>query len=207
MRPLQTSVLFACLLALGPGACATGEPEVRPQLGGIRVTVATAGVNRDIETLTFTVDIQPGGAMEPIPADAGFVAFENLPIGTYVIRLIRLPAQCRTKGPSRRRVTVSAGRLAPVDFAVTCGRPSVAGLAPWSLADHFALISLGGRPGPEYPRSTAHRSRSPRSDSGSHVPFTRAAITCGHSTGQGTRNQARRKAPFVIGSSITVESN
>jgi hypothetical protein len=32
-------------------------------MGRIRVTVATEGEDRDIERLTFTVDIQPGGAL------------------------------------------------------------------------------------------------------------------------------------------------
>jgi hypothetical protein len=124
MGPLlrATSVLVAFLLALGQVGCAKVEPEAGPQLGAVRVDVATAGLNRDIETLTFAVDLQPGGALEPMPADAGFVAFEDLPAGTYVVRLMRLPAQCRAKGPTQRRVTVSPGRLAQVHFAVTCGR-------------------------------------------------------------------------------------
>jgi hypothetical protein len=114
-------LLLGCILPVGCG-CAKTPPDAGPQVGRIRVAVATEGEDRDIERLTFTVDIQPGGALEPIPADAGFLYYEGLPAGTYVVRLVRLPQHCRARGPSQRRATVSPGGTARVAFAVACGR-------------------------------------------------------------------------------------
>lgn len=99
----------------------TSAPEARPQPGRISVGVATGGSDRNIETMTFAVDIQPRGTFEPIRADAGLYT-EELPVGTYVVQLTRLPKQCRVNGASRRRVTISARRTTTLRFAVTCGR-------------------------------------------------------------------------------------
>jgi hypothetical protein len=119
------ALLLACILPVSSGGCAKSPAAAGPQVGKIRVAVATEGLEglggEDIKTLAFTVDIQPGGALEPIPADAGFLHYEDLPAGPYLVRLIRLPTHCRARGPSQRRVTVSPGSTARASFAVKCG--------------------------------------------------------------------------------------
>jgi hypothetical protein len=71
--------------------------------------------------MVFAVDIHPRGTFGRIRADAG-VYDEDLPVGDYVVRLTRLPTQCRVNGVAERRVTVSARGTTAVRFSVSCDR-------------------------------------------------------------------------------------
>ena len=107
------------LVLLLAGGCAKSAPATAPQTGRITVGVTTTDANHHEDMMTFAVEIQPPGTLEPIRADAG-VYDEDLPPGDYVVRLSRLPAKCHVNGVSERRVTVSPRRTTAVRFTVKC---------------------------------------------------------------------------------------
>jgi hypothetical protein len=119
-RRRRAAWLAACVAGLLVSACATAPPATTtPQMGRITVGVTTRGNPSDIESMVFVVQIQPRGTSEKIQADAGLYD-EDLPPGEYVVRLTRLPKECRVNGVAERRVTVVARKTTAVRFSVTC---------------------------------------------------------------------------------------
>jgi hypothetical protein len=88
--------------------------------GDIEVTAATTGMDLDADGYTVTLD---GGASQAI-ATNGTADFKALDAGTYVAQISGLAENCAVSDSDTRTVTVSAGSVSSVTFAVTCSATS-----------------------------------------------------------------------------------
>jgi hypothetical protein len=109
---------LAASLFLSAAACAKGAPQTQPATG--RVTVGVTSRGPGVQTMTFTVSIEPAGVNGSVRADAGVFTAENTPAGSHVVRLKNLPGGCRVDGDTERQISVSARRSAIVRFVVVC---------------------------------------------------------------------------------------
>jgi hypothetical protein len=73
-----------------------------------------------VETLTFTVSIEPAGLKGFVKGDVGVFTADDTPAGSQVVRLTNLPGRCRVDGDPERKITVAAGRSITVRFVVVC---------------------------------------------------------------------------------------
>ena len=93
----------------------TVSPPPSPSVGGIRVTSLTTGPDTDLDGYSVAVD---DGLGRLIDAN-GSVTINNVQPGTHVVRLEGIAQNCASSGMSRE-VTVFAGQVVAVDFAITC---------------------------------------------------------------------------------------
>ncbi|HEX6974119.1 MAG TPA: hypothetical protein VF147_06945 [Vicinamibacterales bacterium] len=116
----MAACVAACAVVVVASGCAKEPPAVTPQMGKITVGVTTRSSSPTaLESMAFTVEIQPPGTRERIRADGGLYD-EDVPPGDYRVRLVQLPNECRVDGVAERRVTVSSRRTTAVRFSVTC---------------------------------------------------------------------------------------
>jgi hypothetical protein len=99
-------------------ACAKVAPQSRPVTG--RVTVGVTSRGPGVETMTFTVSIEPAGVEGSVRGDVGVFTADDTPAGRHVVRLKSLPGRCRVDGDPERDISVSAGRSTTVRFVVVC---------------------------------------------------------------------------------------
>jgi hypothetical protein len=99
-------------------ACAKVAPRSLPVSG--RVTVGVTSRGPGVQTMTFTVSIEPGGVEGSVKGDVGVFTADNVPAGSHVVRLKSLPGRCRVDGDPERTISVSAGRSMTVRFVVEC---------------------------------------------------------------------------------------
>jgi hypothetical protein len=85
-----------------------------------RVTVGVTSRGPGVETMTFTVSIEPAGVEGSVTGDIGIFTADDTPAGNHVVRLKNLPGRCRVDGDSERRISVAAGRSTTVRFVVVC---------------------------------------------------------------------------------------
>lgn len=109
---------IATSLLLGATACAKRGPQSLPASG--RVTVGVTSRGPGVDTMTFTVSIEPAGLDGAVTAAVGVFTAENIPAGNHVVRLKNLPDRCRVDGEPARAISVSARRSAIVRFVVVC---------------------------------------------------------------------------------------
>jgi hypothetical protein len=112
--------VWLCVLAslfFYAAACAKGALQSQPVSG--RVTVGVTGRGPGVETMTFTVSIEPGGVDGSVRGDIG-VFTTDTPPGSHVVRLKNLPGRCRVDGDSERKIIVTAGRSTIARFVVVC---------------------------------------------------------------------------------------
>jgi hypothetical protein len=88
-----------------------------PATGGVNVSVATSGSSPDPDGYSVTVD---GDAGRPIAAN-GTVAVPDLAVGSHLVGLAGVAANCTVEGDNPRSVEVIAGSVVPVDFSIECG--------------------------------------------------------------------------------------
>ncbi|HUR93497.1 MAG TPA: hypothetical protein VMY76_02865, partial [Gemmatimonadales bacterium] len=91
-------------------------PTPPPAPGSISVTTETSGPGQDADGYAVTLD---GGAGLPIGGDAT-LPLPDLAAGQHSVGLAGIAANCSLEGDNPRVVTVSAGTVAQVAFAVTC---------------------------------------------------------------------------------------
>jgi len=119
MQPARTAWLCAAAaLLLGFASCASSALKTQPASG--RVTVGVTSRGPGVETMTFTVGIEPGGVEGSARGDVGVVTLDVTPAGNHVVRLKNLPGRCRVEGDAERRITVAAGGSTTVRFVVAC---------------------------------------------------------------------------------------
>ncbi|HEX5574539.1 MAG TPA: hypothetical protein VFX42_01595, partial [Gemmatimonadales bacterium] len=88
--------------------------------GTIEVLATSSGSGSDPDGFAALLDGVDRG-----PVTAGVAAsFSQLPPGAHTIGLTGLAANCQVVGDNPRGVTVSAGQIAQVPFAVTCTAPA-----------------------------------------------------------------------------------
>jgi len=105
--PLAVAVLIGCG---GDDGNATG-----PDLGSIRVTVTTTGVNTPgsyLLTLDGTEVAQVGAS--------GELTLPLVSVGPYAVGLTPVPENCVVQGDNPVQVSVVGGSESRVDFAVQC---------------------------------------------------------------------------------------
>jgi hypothetical protein len=84
------------------------------------VTVGVTSRGAGVETMTFTVSIEPAGVNGSVRGDVGVFTASDTPAGNHVVRLKDLPGRCQVDGDAERRISVSAGRSTTVRFVVVC---------------------------------------------------------------------------------------
>ena len=85
-----------------------------------RVTVGVTSRGPGVETMTFTVSIEPAGVEGSVRGDVGVFTADDTPAGSHVVRLKDLPGRCRVDGDPEPNIIVSAGRSTTVRFVVVC---------------------------------------------------------------------------------------
>jgi tricorn protease-like protein len=86
-------------------------------VGSIEINVTTTGADIP-DTYRAVVD---GGSAQRIDAN-GTARFTGLPVGTHLVELTEVPANCRVTGQNPASVTVEAGNTSPVTMTVECSR-------------------------------------------------------------------------------------
>jgi len=117
---------------------------------GVRVTVATSGIDLDVDGYAVAVD----GVAAGVIGVNGSVQVTRLPAGTSTVTLSGVAANCPVGGDNPRSVTVSLREVVAVAFNVTCGaitgiveiRASTTGLDP--DANGYTVRLNGGAPSP-----------------------------------------------------------
>jgi hypothetical protein len=105
-------------LFFGCAACIKAAPQSLPASG--RVTVGVTSRGPGVDTMSFTVSIEPAGMEGSVRGDVGVFTADRTPAGSHVVRLKNLPGRCRVDGDPEPRITVSAGRSTTVRFVVVC---------------------------------------------------------------------------------------
>ena len=87
---------------------------------GVRVTVATTGVDIDPDGYGVSVDAAP-----PVAVTVnGTVSITRLTDGSHTVTMSGVAANCPVGGTNPRSVTLAAGEVQTVSFAVACGATS-----------------------------------------------------------------------------------
>ncbi len=92
-----------------------------PETGSLRIATFTTGV--DLDGFQVTVD---GGARQAIALN-GVLTLTNVATGDRSVRLVGLASGCTITGDNPRRVTVTTGATASVEFSVACQPEPVTG--------------------------------------------------------------------------------
>ena len=111
-------VCVSAALFLSAAACAKPPLESQPASG--RVTIGLTSRGPGVDTMTFTVAIEPAGVEGSIRGDVGVFTADDTPAGSHVVRLKNLPGRCRVEGDPERRIVVNAGRSTTVRLVVVC---------------------------------------------------------------------------------------
>ena len=117
---------------------------------GVRVTVATSGIDLDVDGYAVTVD----GVAAGVISVNGTLQVSRLPAGISTVTLSGVATNCPVGGDNPRSVTVALREITAVAFSVTCGattgiveiRASTAGLDP--DANGYTVRLNGGAPSP-----------------------------------------------------------
>jgi hypothetical protein len=113
-RHALAGLVFIAFMA----ACSdTTEPDPTiPTAGRVRVTAATSGLDPDGDGYFVTVDNRVRHAL----GSNGSITLSAVPAGTREVRLDGVATNCTAGNGATRHVSVTAGQLSTVDFAITC---------------------------------------------------------------------------------------
>ena len=106
---------LAIATATGMGLTACGDATDPPAPGSVRVTVATSGADRDADGYFVVVD---DTARQPVAAN-GSVTLPAVRTGVRAVQLVGIATNC-TGDDLEKSVSVTAGQVASVDFALQC---------------------------------------------------------------------------------------
>ncbi|HZB27812.1 MAG TPA: hypothetical protein VE282_04555, partial [Gemmatimonadales bacterium] len=112
--------------------------EPPPETGSLRIATFTTGVDPD--GFQVTVD---GGARQAIALN-GVLTLANVATGDRSVRLVGLASGCTITGDNPRRVTVTTGATASVEFSVACQPEPVTGSLRIVTATTGAEIDADG---------------------------------------------------------------
>src|SRR6266516_967005 len=124
-----------------------------PTTGSMRVTTATTGADLDPDGYTVRVD---AGADWPGPVN-GATIIANLPAGDHTVELGGVAPNCAVDGANSRTVTVTAGAMTEVAFAVMCAAVPTTGAVRVTVATTGAdlpggyTVSVSGGAGADVP--------------------------------------------------------
>jgi hypothetical protein len=126
---LATAFLgVAAILTLGCGD-STAAVSAPPPTGAIEITVSTAGAITDIDPDGYFLSIDEG-PKQSVRVDAT-VRIDGVRLGTHLVRLDGLAANCAVDGANLRSVDVIAdAATSTVSFAVSC-LPNDSGAGEW----------------------------------------------------------------------------
>lgn len=99
-------------------AVTCGTPA--PSSGTLEITTSTTGSNPDPDGYSVRVD---GGSSQPIGVNATFPV-QNVSAAQHSVQVDGVAANCTVAGLNPRPVTVPAGGIARVAFAITCTAPT-----------------------------------------------------------------------------------
>lgn len=111
-------VLPVCPLLLWT-ACSDGPTA--PEIGAMRVTIATSGGDRDDNGYVIAIDDR----REPVTGDGARVV-QGLGTGAYSVALEDVADNCTVSGANPRSVMVTSETMAQVDFVVVCDATGIA---------------------------------------------------------------------------------
>ena len=87
---------------------------------GVQVSIATTGIDIDPDGYAVSVDAAPAVA---VPVN-GTLTVTRLSAGSHTVTMSGVAANCPVGGTNPRSVTLAAGEVQPVSFAVACGATS-----------------------------------------------------------------------------------
>jgi dipeptidyl aminopeptidase/acylaminoacyl peptidase len=103
--------------------CSKDPTAPQPGTGAIEITSTTSGAIPDPDGYTATID---GGSNLLIPVGRS-TRIDELPVGSYSIRLSGVASNCAVSGPNPVTASVAAGETTRVSFRVTCEAPVASG--------------------------------------------------------------------------------
>jgi hypothetical protein len=114
-NPAQVNVVAGSTAGVGFTVTCVPPP---PDAGSVQIDAATSGVSQD-DSYTVTVD---GGSPQPLSAN-GSDTLSSLTPGVHSLRLSGIAPNCTVSGANPRPVSITAGQMATVTFAITCVTP------------------------------------------------------------------------------------
>jgi hypothetical protein len=126
---LATAFLgLAAIMTMGCGDSTAGVPT-SPSTGAVEITVSTVGAITDIDPDGYFLSIDEG-PKQSVRVDAT-VRIDGVRLGTHLVRLDGLAANCAVDGANLRSVDVIAdAATSTISFAVTC-LPNDSGAGEW----------------------------------------------------------------------------
>ena len=117
LMPLAANLFAAAGLLIVCTACASA-----PQQSGVgKLTVGVTATGASSSNLVLKVVVEPAGISGSVKADAGVFTTGVVPLGTHLVRLTGVPAQCRVDGEVERKITITEqARFAVLRFALRC---------------------------------------------------------------------------------------
>ncbi|MFL5531919.1 MAG: WD40/YVTN/BNR-like repeat-containing protein [Gemmatimonadales bacterium] len=134
-NPRQVAVTAASTAALNFTVTCTPPP-----VGSLLISTATTGSSPDSNGYTFALD---GGAAQQIASSAA-VTVDSIEAGAHTLALSGLAEGCTLDGSNPRAVSVTAGSVTEIVFAVACEPPTS---SPWTRLEtgtSFSLYSIWG---------------------------------------------------------------
>jgi len=113
--PSITSV-FPLLAILGVPACGGGDLTTPSTTGALELTTTTTGAEPDLDG--YTVQLDAGSPQ--VLGSASVLRISDIAAGSHAIQLADVAGNCTVLGDNPRTVSIMAGEVATVTFAVTC---------------------------------------------------------------------------------------
>ncbi len=107
---------FALTIAAAAVGCGEGEGVAPPTTGTLDITTSTSGAEQDADGYSVQIDAQTPRAIGP----AATLTTTEVTPGNHTVLLGEVAANCTVSGDNPRTVSVTAGEIATVSFAVTC---------------------------------------------------------------------------------------
>ena len=109
-------VLPACSGDLPTSPSASPTPPPPPPAGSLQITTRTTGADIDSDGYTCMLD---GSSFEAMGVnETGTVT--GLSVGSHMVLLSGIAANCELNGPNPRWVTVTAGETVQTTFSIAC---------------------------------------------------------------------------------------
>jgi Big-like domain-containing protein len=147
---LSITTFFLLPPVVGAVACGGGDITTPPTTGIMELTTSTTGVEPDPDGYTVQLDVEPP---QPI-GSAATLRMVEVAGGSHTVQLAGVAANCTVSGDNPRTVSVTAGEVTAVTFAVICSATtgsleitsSTSGSSP--DADGYTIILDGANRGP-----------------------------------------------------------
>lgn len=140
MIALSATAAFGCNNLVGPAGPAPVDPPTQAV-----VAISVFGTQPDPDGHEVVLRAEDGEeiATRQVATDGGAVRFEELAPGSYAVAVEGITDDCLVEGDTRRLFTVREGRIARIEFEVSCPGPEVIAeyrrTSPEDLSERYFL--------------------------------------------------------------------